>query len=74
MCHTNYKKPKTTNDGRNRTTKSRKKNQNARKYLEILKVDTIKHTEMLEKIKTNTAREGENYSKQNYIAEISSKG
>ena len=29
MCHANNEKQKTTNDRRNRTTKSRKKNQNA---------------------------------------------
>ena len=45
MCHANNKKRKMANDGRKRTTKSRK-NQNARrknyKYLRILEADTIK--------------------------------
>ena len=45
------------------------------KYLEILEVDTIKHAEIREKIKKrNTSGKRENYSKPNYIAEISSKG
>ena len=42
------------------------------KYLRILKADTIKQVEMKENIKIS--RERENYSKPNYIAEISSKG
>ena len=43
------------------------------KYLGILEADTIKHTEMKEKIKKNVSGEWENYSKTNFIAEISSK-
>ena len=39
------------------------------KYLGILDADTIKHTEMKEKInKENTTRERENYWKPKYIA------
>ena len=38
----------------------------------LLEADTIKHAEMKEK--KNTSGERENYSKPNYIAEISSKG
>ena len=50
MSHANNEKQKTTTDGRNRTTKSRK-NKNARKMetykcLGIYEVDTIKHAEM----------------------------
>ena len=41
MCHANNEKWKTTNDGRNGTTKSRKDN-----FLRIYEVDTIKHAEM----------------------------
>ena len=44
------------------------------KYQGILKVDIIKHAEMKEKRKSNTAGNRENYSKSNYIAEISLKG
>ena len=45
------------------------------KYLGILEVDTIKQVEMKEKnLKKNTPEERENYSKPNYIAEISSNG
>ena len=44
------------------------------KYLEILGADTIKQAEMKEKLKKNSSREQENYSKPNYTAEISSKG
>ena len=43
-------------------------------YLGILEADTTKQAEMKGKIKKNTPREQENYSKPNYIAEISSKG
>ena len=44
------------------------------KYLEILSVDIIKLVEMKEKLKKSISGERENYSKANYIAEISSKG
>ena len=51
----------TTNDGRNRTTKSRKNRmlgeKETYKYLEILEADTIKQVEMREKIKKSIARE-----------------
>ena len=45
------------------------------KYLGILEVDTMKRAEMKEKIKKkkNISGERENFSKQNFIAEISSK-
>ena len=51
MCHANNEKQKMANDGRNKTTKSRKKIRTLRekktyKYLEILEVDTIKQVEM----------------------------
>ena len=73
MCLAYNEKQKTTNDGRNRTTKSRK-NLNAlrkrNKYLGILGADTIKHAEMKEKFfKKNISGERENYSKPNYMAE-----
>ena len=44
MCHASNKKLQTTSDGRNETTKSRKKFKRLeyRKYLNILEVDTIK--------------------------------
>ena len=42
-------------------------------YLRILEADTIKQVEMKERINKNITRELENYSKLNYIAEISSK-
>ena len=44
------------------------------KYLGILKADTIKHVEMKGMFLKNTSGERENFSKSNYIAEISSKG
>ena len=45
------------------------------KYLDILEVDTIKQVEMKEKKpKKKCPEKRENYSKQNYIAEIASKG
>ena len=44
------------------------------KYLGMLEADTIKQAEMKEKLKKNTTGERENYSKPNYIAEISFKG
>ena len=54
MCFTNNEKRKTTNDGKNRTTKSRKKIQmleekETYKYFGILEADIIKHVEMKEK-------------------------
>ena len=47
MCHANYEKRETTNDGRNWTNKSRKKNRligekENYKYLKILEADTLK--------------------------------
>ena len=45
-----------------------------KKYLGILEADTIKHTEMKEKIKNKFLGGWENYLIPNYIAEISSKG
>ena len=54
-CHANNEKWKTTNDGRNRTTKSRKYKTALRKenckYLGILKTDRIKHVPMKVKFK-----------------------
>ena len=80
MCYANNKKRKTADDGRNKTTKSRK-NRNARKkketykYLGIFEAVTVKQAEMKEKqIKMNTTGERENISKPNYIAEISRTG
>ena len=51
-------------------------NQNAQRKgnIQILESDTIKQVEMKEKIKKSISVEQENYSKPNYIAEISSKG
>ena len=54
MWHANNEKLRTTKDGRNRITKSRKKirtfwEKETYKYLEILGADTIKHKEMKEK-------------------------
>ena len=77
MCHSNNEKRKITNDGRNKTTKSRK-NQNTRrketyKYLRILGADTIKQVKIKDKIKKNISGERENYLKINDIVEISSK-
>ena len=43
------------------------------KYLGILEADTIKHAKMKEKIKKEYPRRMGNYSKPNYIVEISSK-
>ena len=77
MCHANDEKWEMTNDGSNRSTKSRK-NQNAQrkgnlKYLGILEEDTIKQAEMKEKNFKNILGEQENYLKPNYIAVILSK-
>ena len=66
MCHDNNEKPETVNDGRNTTTKSKKKqNRTLReketyKYLGILEADTIKQAEMKEKTKKYTSKEREN--------------
>ena len=53
MCYINNEKRKTTNDGRNRTTTSRKIRNLLEKetyeYLGILEADTSKHVEMKEK-------------------------
>ena len=59
MCCANNEKRKITNDGKNKTTKSRK-NQKAWskehfKYLGILEADTIKHVERKEKIKKSVS-------------------
>ena len=75
MCYADNEKQKTLNDERNKTMIYRK-NQNTwrkgnYKYLGILEADTIKHAEIKEK--KNTPGERENYSKPNYIVEISSK-
>ena len=75
MYHAKEKR-KTTHDGRNRTIKSRKKTERSEKketykYLAISEADTIKQAEMKESIKKNASGELENYSKPNYIAEIS---
>ena len=43
------------------------------KYLEILEADTINYAEMKERIKNKYFRKTRNFSKSNYIAEISSK-
>ena len=43
------------------------------KSLRILKAKIIKHAERKKLLKKNTSGERENYSKPNYIAEISSK-
>ncbi len=43
------------------------------KYLGILEADTIKQAEMKEKIQKEYLRKPENYSRQNSIAETSSK-
>ena len=74
MCHANNDEQKTTNDGKNRTTKSRKIRTLGKletcKYLGILEAETIKQAEMKEKSnKKNPPGEQENYSKPNYIAD-----
>ena len=46
----------------------------AYRYLGKLEADTDKHAEMKKRKKKKTSRERENYSKPNYIVEISSKG
>ena len=77
MCHA--EKRKTANDGRNWTTKSRK-NQNAQRIgnLQILenvgKRTPSNNRRWKKKSKKNISRERKNYSKPNYIVEISSKG
>ena len=74
----NNEKRRTTNDGKNRTAKSRKirtlgKNETY-KHLGILVAGTIKQNVMKEKKKKMITSGGpENYSKQNDKAEISSK-
>ena len=79
MFHANNEKQKTTNDGRSRTTKSIK-NQNAQRKenLEIIGNTGSRHHQTCgderKNKKKNTSRERENYSKPNYIAEISLKG
>ena len=44
------------------------------KYKGILEVDTIKQTEMKEKVRKKTSEEQEDFSKTNSAGEISSKG
>ena len=80
MCHVNNEKRKTTNDKRNRTTKSRK-NQNAERKgnLQIFGNIGNGHHQIcgdeIKKLKKEYLRgTKKNYSKPNYIAEISSKG
>ena len=76
MCHANNEKRKTTNEGRIRTIKSNK-NQNAlrKENLQIQgNIGSIQHQISGEERKTfekNTSGVRENYSKPNYIAEIS---
>ena len=43
------------------------------KYLGIFEADTIKQMEMKEKLRKNISGEPESYSRQNYVAETSSK-
>ena len=63
MCRAYNEKRKTTNDGRNRTTKSRKirtlGEKETYKYLGILEADTIKHAKMKEKILKRIPQENE---------------
>ena len=79
MGHANNEKRKTTNNGRNRATRSTK-NQNARRKgnLQILEKFRIGHHrtsgDKRKKILKSVSGERENYSKPNYMAEISSKG
>ena len=80
MRHANNEKRKTTHDGRNRTTKSRKirklGEKETYKYLGILEADPIKQVKMKEKnLKGNSfSGEPESYSRQTFIAETLSKG
>ena len=64
MYHANNEKRKTTNDRRNRTTKSRKIRTFGEKenymYLIILEADTITQVEMTGKIKEEYLGEQEN--------------
>ena len=59
--HVSKEKRQTTNDRRNRTTKSRKIStpgeKETSKYLGIMEADTIKQEELKEKLKKNTSRE-----------------
>ena len=80
MCHANNEKRKTTNAGRNRTTKLRK-NQNAwrKGNLQVLgNIGSGHHQtsqdERKKKSKKSISGEREKYSKPNYITEISTKG
>ena len=76
MCHANNEKRKTTNDRRNRTTKS-SKNQNApgKGNLQILEnIRTSNKRRLKKKLKKNISWERENYSRTNYIAETLSEG
>ena len=76
MFHANNKKRKTTRDGRNRTTMSRKNVIAWRKRnLQIVGNIRCGHHQTCkdERKKNNTSGERENYSKSNYTAEISSR-
>ena len=79
MCQANKNKLKATNDGRNRTAKSRK-NQNARRKENLKVLGNIRsgHRQISgderKKLKKSISGERENYSKPNYIAETTSKG
>ena len=78
MSHAKNEMPKTTNDGRNRTSKSRK-NQNTWKKRNLTNPQILRnirsgHQQTCRdeniKIKKNTSGERENYTKPKYIAEI----
>ena len=72
-CHANNEKWKTTHDGQNRTTESRKKKRTlgqkeTYKYLVILEADTIKQVKMKKTLRKDISVEPESYSRKN-IAE-----
>ena len=79
MCHVYNVKRKTTNNGRNRITKSRK-NQNVRRKGNLQVLGNIRSGhhqtsgDERKKLKKSISGERENYSKPNSIAGISSKG
>ena len=75
MHHTSNEKRETTHDERNQTTKSRKKSElsEKRKSTNTWEYWELTPVEMKDKIKKNTSRQPENYSKQNYIAGTLSK-
>ena len=72
MSYANNEKRGKTNNGRNKTVKSRKnqKENETNKYLGILEVNTIKQVEMKEKIKRSISDERENFSKLSSAAAI----